>query len=54
MYSLVISFSISQIIQSVFIAWLWWKMHMNSPLLLEYNMDDYPIAYPTAPKSYDG
>lgn len=45
-YSIIITFSISQIVQTFFLAWLWYKMHKNSPLLLEYKTE-YPLA--TAP-----
>jgi len=45
MYSILITFSFSSILQSAFIIYLWSKLY-NDTLLLKY---DTPIAYASAP-----
>ena len=35
MYSILVTFSISQVIQALFTAWLWVKLHQKYPHLIE-------------------
>lgn len=48
-YSVLITFSINQIIQSAFLVWLWFKINKNDNLLMIE-----AVAYePSAPPKYD-
>lgn len=46
MYSVLITFSFSSIVQSAFIIYLWSRLYNDTPLL-KY---EYATAYPTAPE----
>ena len=50
MYSVVITFSFSQIVQSAFLFWLWFKMWRQQPLMLEYLPVAHHMDDPSAPK----
>lgn len=45
MYSILITFSFSSIVQSAFIIYLWSKLYYDTPLLTY----EAPIAYASAP-----
>ena len=44
MYAIVITIPFGSIVQSLFILWLWWRMHKDAPLMIEY-----AEAMPSAP-----
>lgn len=46
MYSILITFSISSVVQSAFILYLWSKLYYDTPLLTY----DMPMAIASAPK----
>lgn len=43
MYNILVTVSFSQIVQSAFLFWLWFKMWREQPLMIDY----VPVAHQT-------